>query len=44
MLKKLHRVIQKVFVDSSYNTAKSMNDMDKAVFRNMLQKNDLLES
>ena len=29
--------IQNVFVDSSFNTAKSMNDMDKVVFRDLLQ-------
>ena len=29
---------QKVFVDSSYNTTKSMNDMDKVVFRALLHK------
>ena len=32
--------IQKVIVDSSYNTAKSANVMDKVVFTNMLQKTD----
>ena len=32
--------IQKVLVDSSYNTIKSMNDMDKVVFRGMLQKTE----
>ena len=32
--------IQKVLVDSSYNTNKSMNDMDKVVFGDMLQKTD----
>ena len=32
--------IQKVLVDSFYNTTKSMNDMDKVVFRDMLQKTD----
>ena len=31
--------IQNVLVDSSYNTAKSLIDMDNVVFRNMLQKN-----
>ena len=30
--------IQKVLVDSSYNSAKSMNDMDQVVSRDMLQK------
>ena len=32
--------IQKVLVDSSFNTLKSMNDMDKVVFWDMLQKID----
>ena len=32
--------IQKVFTDTSYITAKSMNDMEKLVFRDMLQKID----
>ena len=32
--------IQKVFTDTSYNTAKSMNDKDKLVFRDILQKAD----
>ena len=31
---------QKVFTDTSYNTAKSMNDMEKLVFRDTLQKTD----
>ena len=31
--------IQKVLVDSTYKTAKSINDKDKVVFRDMLQKN-----
>ena len=31
---------QIVFTDSSYNTAKSMNDMEKIVFRDTLQKTD----
>ena len=30
--------IQKVLVDSKYKTAKSMKDMEKIVFRDMLQK------
>ena len=30
--------IQKVLVDSSYNTSKSVNGMDKVVSRDMLQK------
>ena len=30
--------IQKVLVDSKYKTAKSMSDMEKLVFRDMLQK------
>ena len=30
--------IQKVLVDQTYNTAKSMNDTEKVVFRDMLQK------
>ena len=30
--------IQKVFTDTTYNTIKSMNDRDKLVFRDMLQK------
>ena len=34
--------IQKVLVDSSYNTIKSINDMDKRVFKDMLQKTDVL--
>ena len=32
--------IQNVLVDSPYNTIKSMNDMDKIVFRYKLQKTD----
>ena len=32
--------IQKVFTDTSYNTAKSMNDTEKLVFRDILQKTD----
>ena len=32
--------IQKVLVDSSYYTIKSMKDMDNVVFRDMLQKTD----
>ena len=32
--------IQKVFTDTPYNTAKSMNDMEKLVFRDILQKTD----
>ena len=32
--------IQKVFTDTSYNTAKSMNDTKKLVFRDILQKTD----
>ena len=32
--------IQKVFTDTSYNTAKSMNDMEKLVFRDILQETD----
>ena len=32
--------IQKVFTDTSYNTAKSMNDMEKIGFRDTLQKTD----
>ena len=32
--------IQKVFTDTSYNTAKSMNDMKKLVFRDIFQKTD----
>ena len=32
--------IQKVFTDTSYNTAKSMNDIEKLVFRDILQKTD----
>ena len=31
--------IQKVFTDTSYNTAKSMNDMERLIFRDILQKN-----
>ena len=34
------RGIQKVFTDTSYNTAKSMNDMEKIVCRVILQKTD----
>ena len=30
--------IQKVLVDSSYDTAKSMNDINKLVLRDLLQK------
>ena len=33
--------IQKVLIDSSYKTAESMNDMDKVVSRDMLQKTDV---
>ena len=29
---------RKVLVDSSYNTAKSLNDIDKVIFRHILQK------
>ena len=32
--------IQKVFTDTSYNTAKSMSDTEKVVFRDNLQKTD----
>ena len=32
--------IQKVFTDSSYNTVKPMNDTNKVVFRDFLQKTD----
>ena len=32
--------IQKVFTDTSYNTAKSMSDTEKIVFRDILQKTD----
>ena len=32
--------IQKVIVDSSFKPNKSMNDMDKEVFRDMLQKTE----
>ena len=32
--------IQKVFTDTSYNTAKSLNDMEKIVFRDILQITD----
>ena len=32
--------IQKVLVDSSYKTFKSINDLDKVGFRDMLQKTD----
>ena len=32
--------IQKVFTDTSYKTAKSMNDTEKLVFRDILQKTD----
>ena len=32
--------IQKVFTETSYNTAKSMNDLEKLVFRDILQKTD----
>ena len=32
--------IQKVFTDTTYNTAKSMSDMEKLVFRDILQKTD----
>ena len=32
--------IQKVITDKSYNTAKSLNDMEKLVFRDILQKTD----
>ena len=32
--------IKKVLVYTTYNTAKSLNDMDKVVFRHMLQKTD----
>ena len=33
--------IQKVLVDSEYKTAKSMIDMEKLVFKDMLQKKNL---
>ena len=36
---KITPVLQKLFTDSSYKTAKSMNDMEKLVFRDILQKN-----
>ena len=32
--------IQKVFTDKSYNAAKSMNDMEKEVFRAIVRKTD----
>ena len=32
--------IQKVFIDKSYNIAKSMSDNEKVVFRDILQKTD----
>ena len=32
--------IQEVFTDTTYNTAKSMSDMEKLVFRDILQKTD----
>ena len=32
--------IQKVFTDTTYNTAKPMSDMEKLVFRDILQKTD----
>ena len=32
--------IQKVFTDTSYNTAKTMSDTEKVVFRDILQKTD----
>ena len=32
--------IRNVLVDSTYKTANSMNDMDKVVFRDILQKKD----
>ena len=32
--------IQKVFTDTTYNTAKSMSDIEKLVFRDILQKSD----
>ena len=32
--------IQKVFTDTSYNTPKSGIDMEKIVFRDILQKTD----
>ena len=40
--KKYNKVpgIQKVFVNQSYNTAKSMNHMEKLVFRDVLQETD----
>ena len=34
--------MQKVLIDSSYKTAKSMNDKDKVVFKDMLQKTDFI--
>ena len=34
--------LQKVFTDKSYDTAESMNDMEKIVFRYILTKNWLL--
>ena len=33
-------IIQKVFTDRSYNTAKPMSDTEKVVFRGILQKTD----
>ena len=35
--------IQKVFTDTSYDTAKSMSDMEKLVFRYILQKTEYYE-
>ena len=32
--------VHKVLVDTSYKTNKSMNDLDKVVFRDMLQKSE----
>ena len=34
--------IRKVLTDTSYNTAKSMNDMEKLVFRDILQKLNII--
>ena len=37
---KITPAIQKVFTDTSYNTAKSMSDTEKLVIRDILQKTD----
>ena len=35
--------VRKVFTDTSFNTAKSMNDMERLVFRDISQKSDFYQ-